>query len=138
MIRIKSFATERVVDFITILQDFPRHCYQDTFHQLFTAFWCDITVTYKLFLSFKKNNLDSLFEIISFSQPIHEEQHKIHGNELILFEIVKTNNEMMAKSCWSFRYFLSVISPPNTLYLGPSLSMISKGLQPVSFTKILK
>ena len=41
-------------------------------------------------------SLDSVCEIISFSEPIYEEQHKIHGNKLILFEIVKTNNEMMS------------------------------------------
>ena len=36
------------------------------------------------------------------------EQHKIPGNELILFEIAKTNNEMMAKSFW-YHYDVKII-----------------------------
>ena len=35
-------------------------------------------------------NLDSVIEIISFSEPFYREQNKIHGNELILSEIAKT------------------------------------------------
>ena len=43
MISVKSFVTERAVDFITILEeDFPRQCYSHCFHELFPAFQCDI------------------------------------------------------------------------------------------------
>ena len=45
-------------------------------------------------------NLDSVLEIISFSKPFPGKQHKRHGNEFILFEIAKTNTEMMAKQFW--------------------------------------
>ena len=45
-----------------------------------------------------KKNLDSVIEIISFSEPFYREQNKIHGNELILFETAKTNIEMMANN----------------------------------------
>ena len=39
---------------------------------------------------------DSLCEIVSFSERFHREQHKKFGNKLIVFEIAKTNNEMMS------------------------------------------
>ena len=65
MISVKSFVTERAVDFTTILEeDFPRQCYWHCFHELFPAFQYDIIdkipellsfvyihVMYKLFLS---------------------------------------------------------------------------------------
>ena len=40
-------------------------------------------------------NLDSLCEIVLLSQRFDGEQHEKLGNKLILFEITKTNNEMM-------------------------------------------
>ena len=46
---------------------------------------CDVHV---IFVNVYFLNLDNVFEIISFSEPFHEEQHKIHGNELILSEII--------------------------------------------------
>ena len=41
---------------------------------------------------------DSLCEIVSFSERFHREQHKKlkFGKKLIVFEIAKTNNEMMS------------------------------------------
>ena len=50
-------------------------------------------------------------EIISFSKPFHEEQHKIHGNKLILFPIAKRNNKMMSwwtAFFWTFYVFGSM------------------------------
>ena len=41
-------------------------------------------------------NLNSVFEIISFSLHFYWEPHKIHGNELILFKIANSKNEIMA------------------------------------------
>ena len=49
MIRMKSFVTERAVDFITILEeDFPRQC----FHEFFPAFQYDIVARIPELLSF--------------------------------------------------------------------------------------
>ena len=53
MIRIQGFVIERAVDFITILEeDFPRHCNKYCFHELFPAFYHDITDTIPEPLSF--------------------------------------------------------------------------------------
>ena len=40
-------------------------------------------------------------EIVSFSERFHREEYKKLGNKLTVFEIAKTDNEMMTRVLWN-------------------------------------
>ena len=104
MISVKRFVTERAVDFITILEeDFPRRlCI--IVSSSFPRFSVTSLIGYRnfsvlcscinyFFVNVYFLNLDSLCETVPF---FIGNSKQTFVNKLIVFEVAKTNNEMMS------------------------------------------